>query len=88
MDETDLFIIRKLIVNSRLTYRELAEMTDMSVSTIHKRIKKLENDQNINGYIARPSIIALKCLWVMIFGTSKVKSMDAVSKELGLGDQS
>ncbi|MBY9016474.1 MAG: AsnC family transcriptional regulator [Candidatus Lokiarchaeota archaeon] len=32
MDETDLFIIKKLIGNSRLTYRELAEMVDMSVS--------------------------------------------------------
>jgi len=83
MDEIDLFIIKRLFENSRLTYRELAELTDMSVSTIHKRIKSLENDKIINAYIARPSAIALKNLWIMIFGTSKAKSMDTVSNELG-----
>ena len=83
MDEIDLFIIRKLLVDSRLTYRELADMTDMSVSAIHKRIRNLEDDGIVNAYIARPSIIALKYLWVAIFGTSHAKSMDLVSKELG-----
>jgi len=83
MDETDLFLLKKLLENSRLTYRELAEMTDMSVSAIHKRIKKLEDDGIITAYIAQPSVIALKCLFVLIFGTSEAKSMDAVSKELG-----
>ena len=83
MDEIDLFIVRKLLENSRLTYRELADMTDMSVSGIHKRIRSLEDDGIINAYIARPSQIALKYLWVAIFGTSNAKSMDAVSKELG-----
>jgi len=29
MDEIDLFIIKKLFINSRLTYREIAKMTDM-----------------------------------------------------------
>jgi len=83
MDDLDLFIIRNLLDNSRLTYRELADMTDMSVSGIHKRIRSLEDDGIINGYIARPSIIALKYLWVAIFGTSHAKSMDIVSNELG-----
>jgi len=83
MDEIDLFIIKKLFENSRLTYRQLADMTDMSVSAIHKRIKNLEEEGIINAYIARPSAIALKSLWIIIFGNSKAKSMDAVSKELG-----
>jgi len=83
MDEIDLFILRKLSKNSRLTYRKLAEMTNMSISAIHKRIRSLVDGGIINAFIARPSIIALKCLWVLIFGTSNAKSMDAVSKELG-----
>ncbi|TKJ19262.1 MAG: hypothetical protein CEE43_15940 [Promethearchaeota archaeon Loki_b32] len=83
MDEIDLFIIKKLFVNSRLTYRELAELTDMSVSATHKRINKLVDDGIISAFIARPSVIALKFLWVVIFGTSNAKSMDAVSKEIG-----
>ncbi len=83
MDEIDLFIIKKLLENSRSTYRELADMTEMSVSAIHKRIRNLEADGIINAYIARPSLIALKHLWVAIFGTSNAKSMELVSKELG-----
>ncbi len=83
MDEIDLFIVRKLLENSRLTYRELADMIEMSTSAIHKRIRKLEEDSIITAYIARPSIIALKYLWVSIFGVSTAKSMDMVSKELG-----
>ena len=83
MDEIDLIILTKLLENSRLTYRELAEMTNMSISAIHKRIRSLVDGGIINAFIARPSIIALKCLWVLIFGTSNAKSMDAVSKELG-----
>jgi len=83
MDEIDLFLIKKLLENSRSTYRELADLTDMSVSAIHKRIRNLEDDGIINAYIARPSLIALKSLWIAIFGTSNAKSMDVVSKELG-----
>ena len=83
MDEIDLVIIKKLFYNSRLTYRELAELTDMSVSATHKRISKLVGDGIISAFIARPSVIALKCLWIVISGVSNAKSMDAVSKEIG-----
>ena len=83
MDEIDLFIMKKLLENSRVTYRELADMIDMSVSAVHKRIKNLEDNESITNYIARPSVIALKSLWVMIFGTSNAKSMDTISDELG-----
>jgi DNA-binding Lrp family transcriptional regulator len=83
MDKTDFFLLKKLLENSRVTYRELADMTDLSVSAVHKRIRSLENDGYINNFIARPSFIALKYLIVVIFGTSNAKSMDAVSKELG-----
>ncbi|MHA1479706.1 MAG: AsnC family transcriptional regulator [Promethearchaeota archaeon] len=83
MDEIDFILLKKLMVNCRVTYRELATMTNMSVSAIHKRIKNLVDNETISAFIARPSTIALKCLIVAIFGTSNAKSMDAVSKELG-----
>ena len=83
MDEIDLTILKKLLENSRLTYRELAEITNMSVSATHKRIKNLVDDKIINAFTARPSPIALKYLIVSIFGKSNAKSMDTVSKELG-----
>ena len=83
MDEIDYFLLKKLLENSRVTYRELADMTDMSVSAIHKRIRRLVDDGFITTFIARPSFIALKFLLVLIYGTSNAKSMDEVSKELG-----
>lgn len=83
MDEIDFFLLKKLVENSRFTYRELAEMTDFSVSATHKRIKKLIEGGIIEAFRARPSIIALKSLLVIIFGTSKVKSIDTISDELG-----
>ncbi len=83
MDEIDLILLRKLLENSRLTYRELAEIANMSVSAVHKRLKNLEDQGIINAFIARPSLIALKYLSVLIFGRSNAKSMAAVSKELG-----
>ena len=83
MDEIDLTILRKLLENSRMTYRELAEITNMSVSAVHKRIKRLVDDGITNAFIARPSLLALKYLSVLIFGRSNAKSMVAISKELG-----
>ena len=83
MDEIDLLIQQKLLENSRLTYRELAEITDISVSAVHKRLKKMEEEEIITAYNARPSILALNYLPVLIFGTSSAKSIDALCKELG-----
>lgn len=83
MDEIDLIIVRRLLENSRLTFRELAEITSISVSTVHKRIQNLIDDGTINAFIVRPTMISLKGLWLMASGTSSAKSMDLVSQELG-----
>jgi len=83
MDEIDLIVLKKLMENSRVTYRELADIIDMSVSTIHKRIKNLVDDEIILGFTARPSAIALKYLSVLVYGTSNARSIDAVTEELG-----
>ncbi|NVM19322.1 MAG: winged helix-turn-helix transcriptional regulator [Candidatus Lokiarchaeota archaeon] len=83
MDEIDLIILNELRENSRLTYRELGELSNMTVSAVHKRIKRLEEDGVITAYIARINRLALNCLTIVIFGTSNARSTDAVCKELG-----
>ncbi len=50
MDEIDLSLLKKLGENSRLTYRELAEMTNMSVSDIHKSVNRLIDDEIIEAF--------------------------------------
>ncbi|MBY9019225.1 MAG: AsnC family transcriptional regulator [Candidatus Lokiarchaeota archaeon] len=82
MDEIDLILMRKLLKNARMTFRELADITNMSVSAVYKRINNLIDDEIIEAFISRPSFLTLKYLTVTIFGTSKAKSMDAISKEL------
>ena len=83
MDEIDFYLLRKLSLNSRLTFRELAELSNLSVSAVHKRINKLIEEGIIEGFIARPSVVALKYLIVIVFGSSKAKSLNDVCKELG-----
>ncbi|TES94582.1 MAG: winged helix-turn-helix transcriptional regulator [Promethearchaeota archaeon] len=82
MDETDFIILKKLMENSRVPYRELADITGMAVSSTYKRINKLVDDKVIEAFTARPSAIALKYLSVLIFGTSTAKSFNLDSYHL------
>jgi len=52
MDEKDMLILSELVKDARKTLSELAEMLDLSISSIHKRIKKLEKEGVIERYTA------------------------------------
>ena len=41
MDAIDFGLCMSLVLNSRVQYKELAEIFNMSVNSIHKRIKSL-----------------------------------------------
>jgi len=41
MDEIDLALSLMLMANSRASYKELADIFNMSVNSIHKRVKSL-----------------------------------------------
>jgi DNA-binding Lrp family transcriptional regulator len=51
MDELDYKILRKLNENARKSYREIARELKVSLSTISNRLKKLEDEKIIEGYI-------------------------------------
>jgi len=51
MDELDYKILEKLNENARKSYREIARELKVSLSTISNRIKKLEDEKVIEGYI-------------------------------------
>ena len=53
MDEIDFALSMILMANSRRAYRELAEIFNMSVNSIHKRIKSLVDLGVIQGFRAR-----------------------------------
>ncbi|MCS7106315.1 MAG: Lrp/AsnC family transcriptional regulator [Candidatus Aenigmarchaeota archaeon] len=52
LDKTDVKIIKLLISNSRLSFREIARHLGLSVGTVINRIKILENEKIIKGYSA------------------------------------
>lgn len=52
IDETDLKIIKELVRNSRLSFREIAKRLGISVGTVATRIARLEKEGVIRGYTA------------------------------------
>ncbi|WP_290595977.1 MULTISPECIES: Lrp/AsnC family transcriptional regulator [unclassified Archaeoglobus] len=52
MDDKDMKIIAELVRDARTTLSELSEILGMSISSIHKRIKKLESGGVIEKYSA------------------------------------
>lgn len=52
-DEVDTKIIKNLLVDARLSARQLAYKLGISTVTVLTRIKKLEQKKVITGYIAR-----------------------------------
>jgi DNA-binding Lrp family transcriptional regulator len=51
MDKLDMKILKLLNENSRSSYRQMAKELKVSMSTISNRIKGMENEGVINGYI-------------------------------------
>jgi DNA-binding Lrp family transcriptional regulator len=52
LESIDIKILKELINNSRLSYREIARRTRLSVNTVASRVEKLEKEGVIKGYTA------------------------------------
>jgi len=52
LDETDLQILQLLRANARLTNKEIGERLNKTATPIFKRIKRLEEQGYIKGYVA------------------------------------
>lgn len=83
MDKVDMAIVRYLLRNSRLSYRELADRLNLSVNAVHKRIKGLIEDDIIREFTAKISLQALNAITVMVFGKSGANSLEEACKKLG-----
>jgi DNA-binding Lrp family transcriptional regulator len=51
LDDLDRQILRLLTKNARLSFREIALKLDVSTSTVSARVKRLEEEHFIRGYI-------------------------------------
>ncbi|MDD2243576.1 MAG: Lrp/AsnC family transcriptional regulator [Dysgonamonadaceae bacterium] len=52
LDQTDLQILKELKENSRITTKELAARVNLSSTPVYDRVKKLEKEGIIKGYVA------------------------------------
>jgi DNA-binding Lrp family transcriptional regulator len=73
VDKIDVILCQMLLANSRLSYRELAEKLNLSVTAVHNRIQVLIDIGIIRKFTARPTIFAQNAINIFIFGTSKTK---------------
>ena len=52
MEDTDRKIVSLLARNGRMSFTELARQAGLSVSAVHQRVRRLEQDGVIKGYVA------------------------------------
>jgi Lrp/AsnC family transcriptional regulator for asnA, asnC and gidA len=83
MDETDLTLIKLLLVNARSPYRHLADQLGLSVNAVHKRIQALIQSGVIKAFTAKASLAALGGHSVHIFGRSESGSLSDIMDTIG-----
>jgi len=82
MDKTDAVLCQLLLANSRLPYRELADKLNLSVTAVHKRIQSLVETGIIRKFTAKISLNALNAVHIIIFGASKLASLQNLDAEI------
>jgi DNA-binding Lrp family transcriptional regulator len=82
MDETDLLLSLKLLVNSRTSLNDLANAFGMSINAIHKRIRILADLGVIREFTARLNLMTLGATVVLFVGRSELRADDALFDEI------
>ncbi len=81
MDKTDVILCQLLLLNSRLSYRELADKLNLSTTAVHARIRSLVEMGVIRRFFARVNAGALNAVPVLIFGVSGVAPLHDLNME-------
>lgn len=84
MDAIDISLSMILIANSRIPYKELAEKFEMSVNSIHKRVKSLVELGVIRKFISKLGFANFPGITnIIIFGNSNIKQKKQLINKLG-----
>ena len=86
LDEIDIKLCELLLINSRLSYDELAGKLGLSINAVHKRVKNLLDLRIIRAFVARPSLIALGAITVWIYGRCESKQLHDTHLRLSRND--
>ncbi|MFX0058356.1 MAG: AsnC family transcriptional regulator [Candidatus Hodarchaeota archaeon] len=84
MDEIDIEIIKLLIINSRLSYREISDYLGLSVNAIYRRIQNLIDLDIIQKFTAKINPYAVNAIYTFIFGETKAKNLNEMTSKLGV----
>lgn len=68
MDSIDLQLVGLLRLNSRLSYRYMADVVGLSVNAVHTRVKSLKDLEIVRNLSANLGDVILKPIDVIIFG--------------------
>jgi DNA-binding Lrp family transcriptional regulator len=75
LDKTDIILCQLLLGNSRISYRELGQKLDLSVTAVHNRIQTLIELGIIRKFNTSLSVFAQNAIHVLMFGLSKANSV-------------
>lgn len=83
MDDKDLRILREIVTDARLSYREISRRVKLSVATVKARVENLEREGVIRGYttILNPQKLEYDVVALIEIVVSKGKLLD-VEEEL------
>jgi DNA-binding Lrp family transcriptional regulator len=76
MDDKDLRIFQLLLINNRVTHREIAEELGISVTSVHRRVQNLIDQGILSMFTANISTGYLKAVPVKVIGTSECTSIN------------
>lgn len=83
MDDKDIEILKMLLANSRIPYREMADELGLSVNGVYKRIKNLQNSQIIRNFATTLDPRILNAFPITIFGQCEAGAVEKVISTLG-----
>lgn len=83
MDEKDFILTRTLGDNPRVPYRELAELSGLSINSVHKRVQFLIDVGNIMGFYATLGPSAERYVVASAFGQTSTEDLEATIAKAG-----
>ncbi|HMK47627.1 MAG TPA: winged helix-turn-helix transcriptional regulator [Methanocella sp.] len=83
MDDTDFRLLKALVMNSRTTYRELADGEGLSVNAVHKRVQAMIDRGIVRQFTISLTGKALPQQWIKIGGASDAAIVGEAVERLG-----
>jgi DNA-binding Lrp family transcriptional regulator len=83
MDEMDFILTRALEDDPRVSYRQMADVSGLSVNSVHKRVQYLIDVGNIMGFYAMLGPAAEKYVIATALGRTTTDDLDATIAEVG-----